>query len=498
MNEISVLFVKESSRVYCDEDFIFYFSILVGKIVKNKLALEKVKRFSDQCIVVHNVYCKETERFYKEWMKSQGLIHKNLNSYVNIEKNNKVRKPFIYSDFFASPNVDEDARDDVKRKAWELSLENMINRRHRFCVINNLNEVHISNMTDIFTNDYQYRINRFLKEKSKTDYHIITINTFHDCDSILKFISNKNYLNDFIIVREGSDSCYSSLISNNFLSNISFRSISIISKEDTHAAKTTPNGFFFPEKKIFFIKKEKNEKIIKNAIDRWSKLYVCSPSCYFTYGEKDGLHEEMEKMNKLIKRFYPFFDFVKDKDNGNSFMNIDKYSNNLFKADIVIHIIGSEYLKSFYCMRELVKTLLNKGLISDSQTSSETKDFSNITNYGCIPLFTKEAKEIIFENKFDMLSFWENELENTSFPKEDVNLIVKLLPQAKDLFNKTYSFKTLEGFSEEDYVDIFFFLGKALNNYSEIGYSNIYSSYQSVDDFRLMARNIIKSEMLLA
>ena len=473
---INILFVSEDKRLFNNE-FEKYFSGIVSSIIEANILNSKVKNqnnrksLPNKIFFIHNARFNENKTTFSKEISKKFLLPrktKNLSKKIN----QKLFRKRITFD--SECNLDSYSKDE-----WAIKLKRFIDLQLNYFMVHNIGRNHISLMDRVFDSErtVEEGFINFYREKTQKDRklseeyndpEIITINTYHDCDTIL---NHKNRILQsqeiFIIIRPGKDDCYSNSLDESHLSANNSSLLTLITSEKTSnkpELSDKENGYFNPYEKRYILQKEKmDNSILQNRLNKWSHSYIYPPNCFFSYASKGDHNYFMEKINASTKLLYPSLFFKRDSDN--DFINIEKFSKNLYQGDVVIHLIDKEFLESFYCMRELVKVFKNRDAQFEKNTKFNDYDFDNIAELGIIPLISKKIESLILTENMHLKIFWEEELKNKSDKDKDIIDITEIIENIESIKNKlatVASFNKLEDFEKDKFPNLLYAIGKSL------------------------------------
>lgn len=486
ISKASILFVKpddepcidvqEPKEKILNTEFKTYFSRIIFSIISAHVERvfddKNIGELPESLLFIHNVRSCREESLLNEWVRDdcKNEIERELRSRI-VSLNGTRRKEKI--ELISEDTPGEDRRD------WKAKLEPFFNGRVNFAIVHNVGELAVADMDDAFgINEPEASICSYYKASSKCNLGVVSVTSYHDCEIILRTINNPQHnLENFVIVRSKVDDCYSETVDyKHKQGELSSSSLTFITSEDTGIPSPNSFGFFSPVENKYIIKKNKNDKILEKTLKRWAHAFIFKPSCYFSYAEKDSFDDFMEKIDHYSNIFYPFVSFQRDKDAGNSFINIEKYSDNLYKGDVVFLLITRNFLLSFYCMRELTRVMKNKRLIYSVDEEFTQKDFDNIASFGLFPLIGKDAKELLYVNNNRLKDEWLRikDENDGSYPVEDVEEIIYNIDELRVTLSKVYSFNTLEDFMENRFPDLIFLIKEAFVGQRQ---GNFYHNY---------------------
>ena len=290
----------------------------------------------------------------------------------------------------------------------------------------------------------------------------VFITSVFECESILYRIKNAEpdqY--DFFIIKSNKNNpgCYSHSIIDNLLSNNNTNKAPklLISNKPLYDRLTITNKDVSFDSNGFMVQisqqDSRNPSLIREVMN---SLIVNQPVLYISYGNDDNnfSREVIDEFESLSTYVLPYVRVSHDMNQLKTGDNLQAFMKSMQEGSIILLLINDKYLKSEYCMQELIYIFEKlKGRI--------------------YPVFL-DADSGLHNRKgyLSTLNYWENELqdiqktiskrEKNGFPEDktlraDEKLysgVVRILPEFREYINNFFTLP-IKSYQSQKYLDIF-------------------------------------------
>ncbi len=368
------------------------------------------KKASDKILFVHHI-TSASGQIENQW--SLEKLENGINQYITTDSTETK-----YLTHIDLPN---------KQDTWDDAINKYIDNKYSHLIVHLFGNKGHLDFQEKSNNNIGAILKKLSDKSSDYTYIIAYIDTHYQCESAVRLthMGNNHHM---MIIKSNDHDCYSTYIIKNLLNNHSSKTLAVLDKKYGDLCKFNLSEGYL---ELSRPKDDDAGRIV--SFNKWIQFAHDQPKCYFSYASKDNKKKLMDNINIKIKTVMPFIHFDTDKNPNKTFESIEQYVQDLINGNIIVAIIGENYIKEPYPMYELISILDRLGVITN-----DTVNIDKLSKKGFIPLILDaNTEKMLLANNYDLEEYWNNFNDHTTYSKEKIESIKKKIPIIKNVFKES-------------------------------------------------------------